>query len=187
VRERFSSILLFLIFVSTAAAGASAEARPPGPITTESIQGVLHQLMGDDIKAFTGFMPSIEIKKDVFPNAFARGETTIVLTTGLLRQIASEDELAFVLAHEIAHLMKHSGQSSEHTLFPQRSKLKSALELEYEADVFAVQLLKRAGFSPLAGAGILERNGHFGSEFGSPLFATHPSLLARLERLRAHN
>jgi len=187
VREWFSSILLFLIFVSSAAAEASPEFRLPEPISAESMQGVLHQLMGDDIKAFTGFMPTIEIKKNVFPNAFARGEATIVLTTGLLRQIESEDELAFVLAHEIAHLMKHSGQSSEHTLFPQRSKLKSALELEYEADVFAVQLLKRAGFSPLAGAGILERNGHFGSEFGSPLFATHPSLLARLERLRAHN
>ena len=45
----------------------------------------------------------LKILKDPEPNAFALTNGCIVVTTGLLSTIQSEDELIGILAHEIAH------------------------------------------------------------------------------------
>jgi Zn-dependent protease with chaperone function len=45
----------------------------------------------------------LKILKDPEPNAFALTNGCIVLTTGLLSTIQSEDELVGILAHEVAH------------------------------------------------------------------------------------
>ncbi len=184
MREWLSSIVVFLIVVSSAAAQGSPN-EPSARFTAADIPGALHLLFGDDLAAFTGFTPQILISPQAMPNAFARGDSTIVLTSGLLAAIKSEDELAFVLAHEVAHLMKHQKRAAQYSLLPLSSRSKSLLELEYDADLFALRLMKRAGLSTTAGASILERNGNFGAEFGAPLSSTHPSLVARLERLKA--
>ncbi|MEQ9640898.1 MAG: M48 family metallopeptidase [Alphaproteobacteria bacterium] len=47
---------------------------------------------------------SIENDDDT-PNAYASGENKIVITTAMLEYLESEDEVAFVLAHEIGHHM----------------------------------------------------------------------------------
>jgi predicted Zn-dependent protease len=39
-------------------------------------------------------------------NAFATPGGFILVTTGLVKQLQSEDELAFVLAHEVGHVLK---------------------------------------------------------------------------------
>lgn len=46
---------------------------------------------------------TVKILKTCNPNAFSMSTGTIVLTTGLLSIIRSEDELIAVLAHEVAH------------------------------------------------------------------------------------
>lgn len=46
---------------------------------------------------------SIKIARDIQPNAFVLPNGTMVITSGLLSTIKSEDELVGVLAHEIAH------------------------------------------------------------------------------------
>lgn len=52
---------------------------------------------------------SIKIIKNTDPNAFCLANGTILITTGLLSTIESEDELVSILAHEIAHfVMDHS-------------------------------------------------------------------------------
>jgi predicted Zn-dependent protease len=51
--------------------------------------------------------PSIE-------NAFVLGGTYIYVYTGLVQNASADDELAFVLAHEIGHsLLKHSARREE--------------------------------------------------------------------------
>src|SRR5688572_14438534 len=45
----------------------------------------------------------ILIQKNPVPNAFCYGEGTFVITVGLLGDISNESELAFALAHELAH------------------------------------------------------------------------------------
>jgi predicted Zn-dependent protease len=47
----------------------------------------------------------IKILKDPVPNAFSLPNGCIILTTGLLSTIQSEDELIGVLAHEVAHFV----------------------------------------------------------------------------------
>lgn len=48
---------------------------------------------------------SIRILKDTEPNAFILPNGAMVISTGLLATIKSEDELAGILAHEIAHFL----------------------------------------------------------------------------------
>lgn len=43
------------------------------------------------------------VSANPLPNAFCMGEGTLVVTIGLLRRIKTQSELAFVLAHELAH------------------------------------------------------------------------------------
>lgn len=48
---------------------------------------------------------AVKILKSCAPNAFCMPTGTIILTTGLLSTIRSEDELIGVLAHEVAHFV----------------------------------------------------------------------------------
>ncbi len=69
-------------------------------------------------------LSSNQLKSDVkfyllrsrFYNAFATDEGYIFATTSLLANVQSEDELAFVLCHELSHyLLKHNLKNHEHT------------------------------------------------------------------------
>lgn len=55
-----------------------------------------------------GEKPELFIHRDQFPNALAIGRRTVAVTEGLLRH-ADDEEIAGVLAHEIAHL--HNGDT----------------------------------------------------------------------------
>lgn len=44
-------------------------------------------------------------RNDAKPNAYASGDGSIAITTAMLQYLESEDEVAFVLGHEIAHHM----------------------------------------------------------------------------------
>lgn len=70
---------------------------------------------------------SIKILKINQPNAFCTPTGTIILTTGLLSTIRSEDELIAVLAHEVAHLV----------LDHQVVNIKKAIDRQKRADFWA--------------------------------------------------
>ena len=70
----------------------------------------------------------------------------IILTRGLALTLASEGELAFVLAHEMAHrILGHFGEGNE---LGDSTISDAALEREMSADGYALELLARAGFAP---------------------------------------
>jgi beta-barrel assembly-enhancing protease len=48
---------------------------------------------------------TVKILKSSAPNAFSMPDGTVIITTGLLSTIRSEDELIGVLAHEVAHFV----------------------------------------------------------------------------------
>ncbi|MDF3028746.1 MAG: peptidase Ste24p [Fluviicola sp.] len=84
-------------------------------------------------------------------NAFSTDQGIIFVTTGLISQVSSEAQLAYVLAHEIAHYKR------KHVLerFKQKTVLKNAnyyelstysKERELEADSDAIELYKNAGY-----------------------------------------
>ena len=78
----------------------------------------------------------IRVVNDDLPHASTNGER-IKISTGMLDYFASDDELAFVLAHEVSHLLLgHSGAF-------QGSAAKAR---ELEADLLGIHIVARAGF-----------------------------------------
>ena len=116
------------------------------------------------------------------PNAFANGRYAIV-TTQLLGFTRGDDELAIVVAHELAHNILDHKARLESQKVPRgllRRFGKNARRIrttEEEADRLAVRLLAAAGYDTAA---IIPFWRRFYARYDSPqLFRTHPGLKAR--------
>lgn len=137
-------------------------------------KAILHKLVGDDAQAFCGFSPNFRVIGVTEPNAFVLDKHLFVLSSGLLELARSEDELAFILAHELGHAVlkhRHADQTS----------MQSQIDRELAADRFAVRLLKDAGFKAAGACRLLaELDSH-----EDPRESSHPSLKIRLETLAA--
>ncbi len=175
----------------------SPEVAPFSPLLSkDKITSLIQNLTGDDVHAFAGFTPEVIIAESLMPNAYARDGRIIVLTRGLMDLIRSEDELAFVISHELGHLMLHrselqpnnTGQSPPHgshrLLGNAQHSPQGLIHMELEADSFAQQLLARSPYDSEVGCAFLERLALWGSEFGVPLGTTRPSLQARISELK---
>jgi predicted Zn-dependent protease len=142
-------------------------------------------------------------------NAFALPGGFIYVTSGLLRSVRSDDELAGVLAHEITHVTLRHGtnQASKAALAQMPLQLLGGVmgrgvgsmltqlgigfglntlllrygrSAETQADVGAVQLMRRAGYNPHGMANFLRTlKGGRGNDF----FSDHPSPSNRVERV----
>lgn len=111
-------------------------------------------------------------------NAFADGRH-VLLTTGMLGLLANDDELAFLIAHEMAHnVLGHAA-----TMRDAKPDRRAVRALERAADALGAEMMLDAGYDPVAGAQLLTRVG--GSDFGVTLFARHEPVAARLAALRA--
>jgi beta-barrel assembly-enhancing protease len=113
-------------------------------------------------------------------DAGADGEG-VRLTTGLLRFISNDDELAYVAAHELAHnLLGHRARLNG----LKRGKTKATYATEVEADRLSVWLMANAGYDGAAALRFAER---FGRKYGGGLFAagTHPRWKDRVASMRA--
>ncbi len=142
----------------------------------------------------------ISIVSDLYPNAFTlkRNNDTqvkIVLTVGLLQLVNNESELAFVLAHEMAHVrLEHfsphvpflilNSEQLSHIAFIHQS-------WEFEADREAVEVLNTAGFSAKKAVDLLERLASFDESFHShsadatPFLRHHPAIHERVLHTRS--
>ncbi len=137
-------------------------------------------------------------------NAFAAPGGVVLVTAGLLRQLSSEDELAAVLAHEIAHVAREhhyqvilrarQSETVVRGLRPDPGLSRASAQLytrglerasEHEADLVGVQLMARAGYDPSAFLSVLEKLDALGT--ADPrvvLFAsTHPPARERMDAL----
>ena len=71
----------------------------------------------------------------------------IVLQSGLLTLLKRDDELAFIMAHELAHiLLGHTLPGKEKELKNQKTRT----IMEKQADALGIQLIANAGFDPKA-------------------------------------
>ncbi len=134
----------------------------------------------------------------------------IYATEGMLRFVQSEDELAFVMAHEVGHVSaRHHVAMLERNYFyvivarvlfgsdPTTSQIADIVrfflsrgysrENEFEADRLGVTFAHRARFDASAGLTFMQRlraaQGRDPSQF-EVLFRTHPGLGDRIERVR---
>lgn len=106
---------------------------------------------------------SIYSMKSAVPNAFATPDGMIMINLGLLTRCQSEDELAFVLAHEIAHIYKDHSRNNYLQKYRFESGTYTSKEYEktwelhsysqfseMQADSLGYELYVRAGYKPFA-------------------------------------
>ena len=108
-----------------------------GTVQAVEIQNLFHSIV-NRILARDPLASNIEVivLQTKEPLAFASGENLILLSRGILHAVHHEAELAFVIAHEIAHLkLRHTAQP----------KIDPLME-ESAADAYAVELLERGGY-----------------------------------------
>jgi len=183
--------------------GVGAEAA--GARAQDHVQTLAGQLAAD-MALPEGMAVRVHLVREEVPNAFATLGGHIVLTDGLYRRLPSENALAMVLAHELAHLgardpIAAAGGGATLALL--------MLALGGDADVFAPQLarLVQLGYSRHAEAradeiAIAALRRHYGHAGGAAalfaaladydaggrelpaLLATHPADAARIARLQ---
>lgn len=131
-------------------------------------------------------------------NAFALPGGYVFVTRRLLELCGGEDEVAYLLAHEMGHVLERhpAEQKLVRTLMHALRAGRFASELlgkaysreqEHEADQKAMELAGEAGFDREAGLRVLRKLGKAAPETGeiTRYFSTHPSTEERLEHLEA--
>lgn len=108
------------------------------------------------LEPVTGLNPKIIIKEDDAQSAFVLPDGTVVISRGLLASTGTDDEVAFVIAHEISHIIARDqmGPAAKLTGLSDPTDLQLT---EIRADASAVSFMKKAGYSPEASIGMLKR------------------------------
>lgn len=172
------------------------------PATQARVQGVLDRLAA---AAGNGRSYKAVVLDDAQPNAYSMGGGYIAITRGMLGKLQSDDELAFVLGHEVTHdrnrdvmggmaldmeknrlagmLMRIPGGRQVVGLF---QKMTEAITqaVEFQADAGGLDLARRAGYD---GAASVRLNQRFLEDLkrqgGADVGTTHPPFAERIRRL----
>lgn len=103
------------------------------PVATNYIRAIMAKLH-PAVKEFTppgGII--VHLSKVGVPNAFTPGYNTVFINAGLLTRLQNEAQLAFVLCHEMAHVvLKHGEQAADQYLASIQSK-------EFRQEVAAIK------------------------------------------------
>lgn len=129
-------------------------------------------------------------------NAFVTGGTYVVVYKGLVDEVQSDDEIAAVIGHEIAHVAAgHLSERSAHTtvfgLVRKKSTSRDGYEQaftnlnEQEADKIGVVYAALAGYDPYAASRLWLRKSQEGREVWN-YFRTHPASSARAAATREY-
>tara|TARA_B100000315_G_scaffold259884_1_gene317850 strand:- start:2856 stop:3623 length:768 start_codon:yes stop_codon:yes gene_type:complete len=172
---------------------------------TEEVQNLLNQLLdySDDKKSYQVYVVESEIV-----NAVALPERKIIIYSELLKEIKTEDELVFVLAHELGHHVNKDhlralgrrlvilsissvffGQDKSLNSFIGNSlsntEMKFSQRQEKNADLFALKILLKRYQNPEGAIDFLEKikKKHNLSKFFY-FFSTHPHPQKRIEAIR---
>jgi len=157
------------------------------------------------------FRVVVDPNRRAAPNAFQsvddQGRPVLIFTSALIRNVGSQDELAFILSHEAAHhIAGHLARQEQNAAagaaeFADLASLRGgsaadiaaaqelgaavgaraySKEFELEADELGTIITHRAGYNPLVGA-------RFFTTFSGPgagFLSTHPPNAERLELVR---
>lgn len=146
-------------------------------------------------------------------NAYCAPGGKIMFFTGIINQLKlTDDEIAAIMGHEIAHALREHGRERMSQAYAQQLGLQigggllgidnSQAQLiqqvaavaitlphgrgqESEADVVGLELMARAGYDPRAAISLWEKMGKAGAGGGVPLLSTHPSGPQRISGIQA--
>lgn len=161
---------------------------------------------------FKGMNYYFRILKKEGPNAFSIPGGYVYVTLDLFDYIQSDDEIAGILAHEIAHIihnhaLKQTRDNTKYTLLTVLAVLLTgepdvgvlgklttitflnqySREYEEEADLTAIDLLIKTGYNPVGFLTFLERlyaREMFRPEINLGIFQTHPETEARINYVK---
>jgi predicted Zn-dependent protease len=164
-----------------------------------------------ETRAWAWEMKVIDDPKTV--NAFAMAGGKMAVYTGLIDQIkATDDELAQVIGHEIAHaLSAHTAEKMSVAMASDLAvtafaitqdnkgvaltgaalaaalaiKLPNSRQMETEADRIGIELAARAGYDPNAAVTLWQKMSEKSGGNGLEFLSTHPAADRRIETLRA--
>jgi len=152
---------------------------------------------------------SYTILKDKDVNAYAIAGGKIYLLSGLIDFLDSEDEIAFVIAHEIAHnelkhcikRVQYSAMASEvnpalgdlvqiaYTVY----NLPFSKEQELEADSLAIQLMKKSNYDKQGAISFFRKLQKLESKYNSEkrselndFISTHPNTEERIKKIETY-
>lgn len=146
-------------------------------------------------------------------NAYCMPGGKIAVYSGIISSLnLTDDELAAVIGHEMAHaLREHSREqisqqiatdqalsiagalaglsSTQQSLAGTASQLVLTLPfsrtMEAEADVMGMELMARAGYNPEAAVNVWKKMANLGGSSTPELLSTHPSDSSRIDRLHS--
>ncbi len=174
---------------------------------TAALNAMVAQLLQTGPVRDSAYTITITVIKTKSQNAYATMGGQIVVFSKLIKEMDGPDELAGVLAHEIAHViarhpLTHSIEAFTTTIFAgmfggRASDIGGAMvisaysrTMEAEADRIAERILSQARISPRGLAKFFQRlqKEYKGGERGAlALFRTHPALAERAARLESRH
>lgn len=199
------------------ASGANAyrQIRSEKPISNNSRMNQVVQQVGRRIAAVAdtpGYRWDFTVFQDSAPNAFALPGGHIGVNTGLFDVARNDDQLAAVIAHEMAHVVaRHpserlsrqiavegglalagaaSGSMQQYgNILAQAATLGLILpfsrDQESEADRIGLIFMARAGYDPRAAIDLWQNFAAYGGARPPEFLSTHPSPGNRIQRLEA--
>lgn len=139
-------IILFIALSSTPAIAS------PGRYTDARVMAI-----GEKVGRAANIEIRIILIQDNLPEAYVYPDGVIALTTGLVNLAKEDDEIAFVIGHEIAHVVK--GHLKQETVLRLLSNtyLPGDARCEIEADIGGILYAKTAGYNPTSAIRLLGR------------------------------
>ena len=224
--ERSQSMMLSAEQVDQGAAKAylqvTGEAKKKGLLNkdaaqTERVRHIAQRLI-PQTGAFRSDAPSWKWEVNVITskevNAWCMPGGKIAVYTGLIERLqATDDEIAAVMGHEIAHALREHGRERASQAQAQgiaigvlgalagvsgtgmnmtqlvvdlTFNLPNSREHETEADRIGVELAARAGYDPRGAIGLWEKMGKLGGGQPPEFVSTHPSHATRIADLKVY-
>lgn len=175
-----------------------------GTAANEAVEAIVRRLQA--AAPDSPFEFRVHVQKNAQVNAFAAPGGLIVVYTGLIREASSPDEVAGVLAHEMAHVTRrHSmrqmlyragvlplmgllvGSPEAASIFEtagQLSDLGFSREQESDADSVGYEILRRARLPAGGMASFFDQLSKIGGAAPPALLSTHPDSAERAAALR---
>jgi predicted Zn-dependent protease len=187
------------------------------PAQTARVRAVANRLI-PQTRVFRADAPgwdweiNVITSKDV--NAWCMPGGKIAVYTGLLEKLKpTDDELAAVMGHEIAHALREHGRERASQAMAQgialsilgvvtgvsrggmdltqavvnvTLNLPNSREHETEADRIGVELSARAGYDPRAAVQVWEKMSQLGGSAPAEILSTHPSPATRIADLKVY-
>ncbi|MBI1912967.1 MAG: M48 family metalloprotease [Deltaproteobacteria bacterium] len=138
-----------LILSSVAWSSAKADAADADSIRTKVARVALK------LEPVTGIKVNIKVLTDSKKDACVLPDGTVLVTSALISASESDDEVAFILAHEISHVIAKDYYSFTPEL--NNANIPNLQLREINADMNAVHFTKKAGYDPSAAMQILSR------------------------------